>query len=119
MANPRKCRGCGKEFTPRHAGTFYCSDACRPTKAQVRARYGAPVPPLKGKCPVCGEYFMMKNTRSRFCSSKCRLRWSRTKQHIKEEPLPNGWRRCAVCQKPFTPEYPRHVYCSQECIPEG
>ena len=70
----KKCRVCGKKFTPLAVNQMYCSTPCK-YRANNCHRQGIPVcaekPRETLKCPVCGELFVPKLYNQKYCSRSC------------------------------------------------
>lgn len=73
--NPKRCKGCNKEFILYRTDQIWCSSQCKmnihatdqkETRAATRAQ-------ITRTCPVCDEEFSPKRSmREKYCSSRCR-----------------------------------------------
>jgi hypothetical protein len=59
-----ECVECGVAFRTVNPWQQYCSDACRPKKAQ----------PAEADCVGCGSRFLKQRSDARYCTRACRIR---------------------------------------------
>lgn len=73
--NTKICEHCGREFVSRSNNQIYCSDECRRSAHDNKARekMKAVYVPKKVICRECGREFLTEygNTRRDFCSDEC------------------------------------------------
>ena len=126
---PKLCRICGAEFTPKHYRTTVCSDpVCRRKQERERAERRKAIVqeqrPIKVKvCAICGQEFPLRYYRSTACSDpECqrqnlnRLNRERREQQktfraMKGEKI--QYYKCPCCGKRRSKR--KHSYC-KHCI---
>ncbi len=93
----KRCRICGKEFTPYRNRRVYCSKECTSIR-RVRD-------PFTKECKYCKIQFSTTQNRQVFCSSKCRLKHKGTTCGQEVACIDCGkahdsrGKRCIVCSR--------------------
>lgn len=131
----RKCKWCGKEFTPGYYNQIYCSTICqekvrlkhqreyywkhledrRKYQREYKRKKKAHQEMRKArKCKLCGKEFLAKRYNQIYCSSECReeARLERESRRYQETRKP---RKCEWCGREFLPKHGSCKYCSSEC----
>ena len=80
----RVCGICGKEFTPKHHSSKYCSHECAREAQNINARrfYNdreRKVAKHKANCLYCGMVFVADGRKTTFCSTKCKIMYHNKK----------------------------------------
>lgn len=98
----KTCLHCGGLFIARSSGVgrkqAFCSRPCRDRNRTKK---------FARKCERCGIGFNARYSRARFCSSKC---WRKTTRTLKDQV-----RKCAVCEREFTPKAKAQKHCGLAC----
>ena len=88
----RKCKYCGKEFTPNQSKQVYCSETC--ANRQYRKNYSLKhgFIPFSQKseqerthtCPQCGKSFVAHTPTQKYCCGNCKRAYYRNAESYKE-----------------------------------
>lgn len=73
----RTCNNCGKEYTPTHTYSKYCSKRCYYKYISLKEKI----------CPVCNNIFIPKNKKQIHCNIKCYSNSSKLKEEGKNSKL--------------------------------
>ena len=111
----RKCKLCGKEFTPKRADSLYCCRDCSQRACREKKQK-----PKERKCKHCGTKFVAVHGREKYCSEKCRKEvinnTNKALYHKRKEKNPPTI--CAYCNKEFIPNRFGQKFCGAECANE-
>lgn len=99
------CPNCGKEFSPFHKSSVYCSHACYLEFSNKRKRKEK----QEKTCVVCGSLFTPHRKDVLYCSDECKKKAYAYKRDTSEK-------ECLFCGKKFIPKQTRNqLYCSNRC----
>ncbi len=108
----KKCKQCGKEFTPLKSDHCYCSPRCRTAyrideqREKRRLKAGPKI------CEYCNKEFHPEHLRAKYCSTKCRASASKDRRLQRWAQVK---RVCKGCGEMFSPKSKGQVYCSGDC----
>ncbi len=104
------CSECGREYTPTHGNSRYCSRECR-DKHSGRITYNRGT---IGTCKYCGQTFKKIYGSEVYCTVECRE--IATKENKKENrKVIHPPRECKHCGKTFMPTNGKQIYCCKTC----
>jgi len=101
----RICPNCGKEFSPFHASSVYCSHSCYLEFSNKRKL----VAKAEKKCVICESLFIASRRDIKYCSDECRKKAYSHKRDTSEN-------KCLFCGEMFLPKNTKkQLYCSESC----
>lgn len=91
----RKCKYCGKEFTPSQSNQVYCSEICanRQYRKNYKLKHGfIPFSQKSEKertrvCPQCGKSFVAHVPCQKYCCGNCKRAYYRKAESYKESTM--------------------------------
>lgn len=108
------CKQCGKEFTPQHGNSRYCSIECR-DKHSGRITYQAGT---EATCAQCGATFTRSYGSEKYCCDECKAAAIRALKRKYYASIPKRQpqeERCVICGESFVPRRKGQVTCSDSC----
>lgn len=91
----RKCKYCGKEFTPNQSNQVYCSEICanRQYRKNYKLKHGfIPFSQKSEKertrvCPQCGKPFVAHVPCQKYCCGNCKRAYYRKAESYRESTM--------------------------------